>query len=65
VYAGENLNEGGLAGAVVTDEGDNFAGNHIKMDVSKGRDGPEMFVDAPEGKECVGSLRAFGMRCRH
>ena len=44
--AGEDLDEGGLAGAVVADEGDHLAGVDPEVDVGERLDGAEALADA-------------------
>ena len=51
VDAGDALDQGGLAGAVVADEGGHLAGVDVEVDVVQDLHGAEALVDASEAQE--------------
>ena len=54
VDAADNFHEGGLAGAVFTDEGDDFGGGDGEVDLVEGDDAGEAFGDVGQLQERVG-----------
>src|SRR5205823_10752264 len=60
VRPGDALNQGGLAGAVVADEGHHLPPAHLEVDVRQGLDGAERLRDSAElEKEAVGHVGPF------
>src|SRR5690242_18080675 len=45
VDTGDTLDQRGLAGAVVPDQADHFAGKNLKVDIGQRLDGPEALAD--------------------
>jgi hypothetical protein len=63
VDAAEDLQEGGLAGTILPDEGVHFAGPDTEMDVIKGANTREFDRDVLDLEDGVwGWLRGFGRR---
>ena len=64
VDAGENLHQRRLAGAVVADQRDHFAGVHVELDVGQGRDRAEVLRDAAQAQHQLARLGRVLWSCQ-
>jgi hypothetical protein len=62
VEAGDDLEQGGLAGAVGADDPDQLAGRHVEGDPAVGRDAAEPLRHAGDGQEAHGAVLATRRR---
>ncbi len=51
VHPGDGLHQGGLAGAVVADQGEHFTGADLQLDVGERLDGAEPLGDPAQGQD--------------
>jgi hypothetical protein len=53
VDTGQHLDQGGLSGTVVADDGDDLTGRDVEVDGGERGDGAEGLGDTSQGQQCA------------